>query len=51
MKIIQKVLLIIVPCVMITYAVVQLGADTVNNQAIAASAQESAGDYPMMSQL
>ena len=48
MKIIQKVLLIIVPCVMITYAVVQLGADTVNNQAIAASAQESAGDYPMM---
>lgn len=51
MKIIQKVLLIIVPCVMITYAVVQLGADTVNNQAIAASARESAGDYPMMSQL
>ena len=51
MKIIQKVLLIIVPCVMITYAVVQLGADTVNNQAIAASAQESADDYPMMSQL
>lgn len=51
MKIIQKVLLIIVPCVMIIYAVVQLGADTVNNQAIAASAQEGAGDYPMMSQL
>ena len=40
MKIIQKVLFIVIPCVMITYALFQLGFKTVNMEAVAAQSEE-----------
>lgn len=51
MKIIQKILVIIIPCIMIFYAVVQLGTNGVNTQALAASAKEGESIFPQMSQL
>lgn len=48
MKIFQKVLMIVVPCVMLLYAVTQLSSNGVNSQALAASNDSG---YMQLSQL
>ena len=50
MKIFQKVLMIVVPCVMLFYAVVQLSSNSVNMQALAASNEENS-QHQLISQL
>ena len=51
MKIFQKVLMIILPCIMLLYAASELSSKGVNSQAMAASGSSESGEYTQVSQV
>lgn len=51
MKIFQKVLMIILPCIMLLYAASELSSKGVNSQAMAASGSGESGEYTQVSQV